>query len=163
MKLHTYFRIIGFVELLGFAIGVIWYIVDLVTAAYLTRGLTLGLSLLILAIIIFFGPAVGLLFFAVANVLEEKEIENNEKMLQKKHQNIGESTNAKQKCKFRKGNYVILVKDVIAYNHYHLKIEKGEVGYVENIIGKDLSVIFKINGEDIEVIESFDCFEIIDD
>ena len=68
MKRSTYLRVIGVFELIGFGVGLIFYIVYWATEKLTALGDVMAIVLLF--IILFFGPAVGILFLTVADTYD---------------------------------------------------------------------------------------------
>ena len=69
--MSKYFRFVGIVELLGFVVGLIYCIINMV-GAFSSKSPDALLALLIFFAVLVFGPAVGLLFLAVASLLENQ-------------------------------------------------------------------------------------------
>ena len=71
-----YFKFIGVIEIIGWVIGIIpllIYLVGLIGAASKSGGaLFIFLYVLAIACYVFFGPAVGLAFYALGNLVDNK-------------------------------------------------------------------------------------------
>lgn len=68
-----YLRFIGIIELLGFAIGLIFAFISMITA-FTSNSPTAMYALLIFLAVLVFGPAVGFLFLSVASLLDNESI-----------------------------------------------------------------------------------------
>lgn len=67
--MSKYFRFIGTIEMAGFIIGVIYSLIDMV-GAFNNHSPDSLLKLFIFIAVLVFGPALGLLFFSVADLLD---------------------------------------------------------------------------------------------
>ena len=74
-----YFRVLGVIEIIGFIATLIWWFIDTIGGAYLTRGWSLWISFIMLGLILFLGPAMALLFFGHADLLDKVFPEDNVK------------------------------------------------------------------------------------
>lgn len=177
--MKTYFRMIGYVELLCFAGALIWWLIDTIGGAYATRGQTIGISILILVILLFFGPAMGLLFLTAAKFLEEKEEKENtspssnksysdwEKDTKNRLDSLKEPTFNETKRyvdpaknKFKDGDIAVLKRDITVNGS---TVSKGEVGRVVRVDGADVIVLFNINGEEVNTRQSCDIFKTLEE
>ena len=134
MKLKTYFRILGFVEFFGVGAAIVWWLIDTIGAAYLSRGWSVGVSILILILILFFGPALGFLFLTAANYLEdnekEDETENQKRAIKIRSYDAMAKEDGLKRSNFKEGEEVILKSDIAVDNRV---IQKGEIGRVARV------------------------------
>ena len=103
-KLKTYFKIVGYVELISFAISYIILLVLFIKYFKHFQDWQIAAYICSFVFSLFFGPSVGLLFISHANNMKEKKIESG----------------------FSVGEVVIVVEP-------YKNLKKGDIGTIKKI------------------------------
>lgn len=140
----AYFRLLGFIEFIGFLAGLIYCLILM-----FTNQISVLVGVLSLILIIIFGPAMAILLFDHANLLEVNFPDEN----------VSPKVNvdAFKDNDFPSGTHVVLKDN---YEKDDISIAKGIEGIVVGFVGDTLSVKFTISGEEIIINESKYLFEI---
>ncbi len=163
MNKATYLKIIGIIELIGFVIGLISYIIAWATNAFL--GLHSFLPFLFFLLLLFFGPAVGVLFLAVADNIEKIEaLSGNQEKQEKKINEVKKApaqtvvvSSGKTYPKptrvsnsvFNVGQHVTTIKDY--KDMFGRKIPSGTEGVITKVYSSSLEILFKVNDSEAKV------------
>ena len=74
--MKKYLEIIGIIELIGAIIAIIWYSIVLFQALSKAHGNEIWLLLAGYLAVLFFAPAVGLLFITVSGLMDDVQMQN---------------------------------------------------------------------------------------
>ena len=184
MKVHSYLRFLGVIELIGVGASLIWWLVDTIGAAYATRGWSLGLSFLVLALLIVFGPGLGVLFLTAANYAEERseridrkypdskgepisdaEVQRRLAALKSEDEEIKNTSGYRyweennKTSDFEEGQQVLFKKNVQVSDTDTRIIHSGTKGYVARVTGAYLIVVCDLNGEEVSTKQLSPLFE----
>ena len=154
MRRSTYFLVVGIIELVAFAVGVIVFLIQLISA--IRYGVDIALNIFLFAAYLLVGPAIGILFIDHARFLEKEEMLD-------KQLNVGSNSNEEDYVPLRFGESVQVGSCV--YNRFDYFDEKtettikaksqGVVRFVDNYV---LIVCFTINTKSIEIAKPFNSF-----
>ena len=153
-----YFRILGVTEIIGFVILLIGWIINMVANIALTTGISLLWDILVLVVILFFGPAFALLFFGHADMLERLFPEENGKEARNKKTNYEPKNNLGNL--FVKYEIGSLVKTKYVFHDpvSNVEVPKGSIGEIIESTGTHIKVKFVINGKVVNLYEANENF-----
>ena len=136
MKRGTYLRIIGVIELIGFGIGLVVYIISWFKGGL--NSITSFLRFLYFMIIIFFGPATGVLFLTVADTYEATY-----ELYEKSKSKDNNSNNSSVFKEYVVGDIVTSSEPLLSYDK-KTQIPALSIGRVTKIYTDMAEVEFKI-------------------
>ena len=157
MRLYKYFRFIAIIEFIAFAASIIWWIADTATAAYLTRGSSIGISILVLALLLLFGPSVGLLFLSASKYEEEKYIKTHAIRIKDEEKTNDKGSIDNDDFEFKVGDSVKVLTDIMSLDKKY-KILSGSVGKIYRNSSFMVFATFKVNGKKVEAVDESNKF-----
>ena len=144
MKRSSYLRVCGVIELIGFGVGLISFLFSWFTDKLV--GIETWAAIVILLVIIFFGPSMGILFLTMADVYdtvyelaEDKEERDAEKQ---------------EEPTFKFGELVVVEKEYTKNDGTVIPV--GTIGVVDDIEPETLFIKCTINGETVFAPLSYD-------
>ena len=138
--MSKYFRFVGIVELLGFVVGLIYCTINMV-GAFSSNSPDALLILLIFFAVLVFGPAVGLLFLAVASLLENQP--TNQENSNSSQEDYGVEQNKSKNEKQEPFTEQQEKRALIAKNNYDKHLSDDDVENLMKLSLEDLNKLFE--------------------
>ena len=152
-----YFRVLGIIESISFIALLITWFVYTITSASTLGGWTLFINIIMLAFILFFGPAFALLFFGHADMLEKLYPEENKTKKNNDYESLKENQKESKKEQNKEGQTVMILKDFLDDNS-GINIPRGTSGKIVKDYGNSYRVQFYVDGVFIQIFGKKDMF-----